>query len=203
MYSGQSVCFRTLIKEKKIQRERKEIEESFIVYTLDRRQLEYLDIEMNRHHMLHVDMLHNNHLNIFDLPNEILMIILNKLNMIDALYSLVDVNQRFNQLIFSYFYIHKLDMTFKSSFNYISSTNNQILDTICKKVLPRIHHQVYELIIEQHSIRHILHTLTYPKLYSLSLIKFEDEVLLNHLSGNYFTLSVIISTVLNLFDMKN
>ncbi len=118
MYSGQSVCFRTLIKEKKIQRERKEIEESFIVYTLDRRQLEYLDIEMNRHHMLHVDMLHNNHLNIFDLPNEILMIILNKLNMIDALYSLVDVNQRFNQLIFGYFYIHKLDMTFKSSFNY-------------------------------------------------------------------------------------
>ena len=156
---------------------------------------------MNRD-ILYIDTLHNNHLNILDLPNEILLIIFNKLNKIDALYSLVDVNQRFNQLIFDYLYISKLDMTFKSSEPYISSTNKQILDRICEKVLPRIHHQVNELIVEQRSIQHIMRTVTYPQLYSLSIIKFEDEVLSKYLLGNYFILFVLISIISNLFDIK-
>ena len=53
----------------------------------------------------------NNHLNILDLPNEILFIIFNKLNMVDVLYSLVDVNQRFDQLVLDPLYIRNLDMT--------------------------------------------------------------------------------------------
>lgn len=140
-----------------------------------------------------MDKSHNNRLNILDLPNEILLIIFNKLNMIDTLYLLVDVNRRFNQLIFNYLYFYKLDMTFKTSFKSISlAMNDQILDRICKKVLPRIHHQVTELIIEQRSIQHILHTVTYPQVYSLSLIEFEEEVLLNYLSGHFSILFALI-----------
>jgi hypothetical protein len=36
----------------------------------------------------------NKCLNILDLPDEILLVILNKMNMVDVLYSLIDVNQR-------------------------------------------------------------------------------------------------------------
>ncbi len=53
----------------------------------------------------------NNHLNILDLPNEIFVIIFNKLNMVDVLYSFVDINERFNRLIFDPLYIRNLDMT--------------------------------------------------------------------------------------------
>ncbi|CAF5114396.1 unnamed protein product, partial [Rotaria magnacalcarata] len=41
-----------------------------------------------------------NHPNIIDLPNEILLIIFNKLNTVDLLYSLVDINGRFEGLVF-------------------------------------------------------------------------------------------------------
>ncbi len=41
----------------------------------------------------------NNCLNILDLPDEILLIICSKMNIVDVLYSLVDVNQRFDRLV--------------------------------------------------------------------------------------------------------
>jgi len=53
----------------------------------------------------------NNRLSILDLPDEMLLNIFNKLNMIDG----------------------------------ISSTDNQILDRICEKILPRIYHQIDKL----------------------------------------------------------
>ena len=51
-----------------------------------------------------------NDINILDLPDEILLAIINKLNMIDILYSLVDVNQRFDRLVLDPLYIHHLDL---------------------------------------------------------------------------------------------
>ena len=42
----------------------------------------------------------NDNINILDLPDEMLLVIFNKLNMIDVLSSLVDVNERFNRLVF-------------------------------------------------------------------------------------------------------
>jgi hypothetical protein len=41
----------------------------------------------------------NNRLSILDLPDEMLLTIFNKLNMVDVLYSLVDVNERFDRLV--------------------------------------------------------------------------------------------------------
>jgi hypothetical protein len=130
-----------------------------------------------------------NHLHILDLPNEILFIIFNKLNMVDVLYSLVNVTPRFDQLVLDPLYVHNLDMTsmtMKSYFDLIYSIDNQVLDRICKNILPRIHHQVKELIVEQDSIERVLHTINYPQLYSLSLIDFQEEVLLKYLTGKLF-----------------
>jgi hypothetical protein len=141
--------------------------------------------------------LNKKHLNILDLPNEILCIIFNKLNMADVLYSLVDVCERFDQLIFDPLYIRSLDMTsmiMKSFFDRTFSIDNHILDRICENILPRIHHQVNELIIEQQSTERILHTISYPQLYSLSLVDFQAEKLLTLLTGKliYF---IFINTI--------
>ncbi|UJR29360.1 hypothetical protein I4U23_010572 [Adineta vaga] len=43
---------------------------------------------------------------------------------------------------------------------------------------------VDELIVEQNTMKHVLQTVSYPKLYSLSLMDFQQEVLLDHLKNN-------------------
>jgi hypothetical protein len=123
------------------------------------------------------------HMNILDLPNEMLLTISNKLNMIDVLYSLVDVNERFDRLVLDPLYIHHLDMTIKPWLGCVFSINKQVLDRICEKVLPRIYHQVNQVSVEPHSIQRILHTVNYPQLYSLSLVHFPEDILFQYLSG--------------------
>ena len=128
----------------------------------------------------------NNNINILDIPNEILLIIFNKLNTVDALYSLVDVNERFDRLVFDSLHIRNLDTTnivIKSYYDRTFSIDNNVLSKICEKILPRIHHQLNELIVEQNSIKHILLTVNYPQLYSLSLVNFQEEILFQYLTG--------------------
>jgi hypothetical protein len=127
----------------------------------------------------------NNNINILDIPNEILLIIFNKLNTVDALYSLVDVNERFDRLVFDSLHIRNLDTTsivIKSYYDRTSSMDNNVLSKICD-ILPRIHHQLKELVVEQNSIKHILLTVDYPQLYSLSLVNFQEEILFQYLTG--------------------
>ena len=127
-----------------------------------------------------------NNLNILDLPNEILLIISKKLNTVDALYSLVDVNERFDELVLDSLHIRNLDvvsMIIKSNFDRTISIDNRVLSRICEKILPRIHHQLNELTVEQHSMKRILLTVNYPQLYSLSLVNFQEEILFQYLTG--------------------
>ncbi|CAF2991688.1 unnamed protein product [Rotaria sp. Silwood2] len=125
-----------------------------------------------------------NHLNILDLPNEILAIIFNKLNMVDVFYSLVDVNDRFNRLIFYPLFIRHLDMIIDSSSHHVILMDKQI-SKICDNVLPRIHHQITQITVEPHSIRRIL-TFNYSHLYSLSLVNFPESMLYEYFIGMLF-----------------
>ncbi|CAF2529755.1 unnamed protein product [Rotaria sp. Silwood2] len=76
--------------------------------------------------------------------------------MVDILYSLMDINERLNRLVLDSLYIRNLDMTMKSSSDDTSSIPEQVLNRICKEVLPRIHHHVNKLTVESHSIKYIL-----------------------------------------------
>jgi len=131
--------------------------------------------------------LNNNSLNILDLPDEILFIIFQKLNMVDVLYSLVDVNQRFERLTLDSLYIRDLDITsimaFNSLYDETSSIDTQVLSRICEKILSRIHHQVHKLTVEEYSMQQILLAANYPQLYSLSLINFQEKTLHQYLTG--------------------
>ena len=145
---------------------------------------------MNTLYELDMNNLNNNHLNILDLPDEILFIIFKKLNMVDVLYSLVDVNRRFDRLALDSLYIRDLDMTtimnINSLYDQTSSIDTQVLSRICEKILPRIHHQVHKLTVEEYSMKQILLAANYPQLYSLSLINFQEEILYQYLTGIVF-----------------
>ncbi|CAF0954778.1 unnamed protein product [Rotaria sordida] len=130
----------------------------------------------------------NNPLNILDLPNEVLLNIISKLSFIDVFYSLVNINERFAQLSLDPLYIRHLDMTvvtMKSFFEYTFSVDDQVLSRICENILPQIHSQVNKLTIEQHSIERILLNASYPKLYSISFVNFQKDILLQYLTVRF------------------
>ncbi|CAF1293696.1 unnamed protein product [Rotaria sordida] len=156
---------------------------------------------------LDMNISNNNNLNILDLPNEILLIICNKLNNVDVLYSLVDITQRFDQLVLDSFYIRNLNMTsltMKSFYDRIYSIDNQVLERIYKNISPRIHHQINEHIVEQYSMERVLHTINYPQLYSLTLMDFSEEVLFNYLTSNRILRKLLIEQITCLkIDVKD
>ena len=108
-----------------------------------------------------------NSLNLLDLPNEVLLIIVKQLNMVDVLYSLVDVTERLDQLVLNPMYTRILDMTcvrMELLPDRVYSTDDHEGERICKNVLSLINHQVNELIVDQPSIKRVLHTTDYPQL---------------------------------------
>jgi hypothetical protein len=127
--------------------------------------------------------LSSNDINIFDLPDEMLRAIFNKLNMVDILYSLVDVNQRFNRLALDSLYIYHLDFVVKQSDIYNSSVDFNIIKGICKKILPRINEKVNKITVEPLSMERVLGAVHYPQLHSLSVINIQDKIFLQHLAG--------------------
>ncbi|CAF1537974.1 unnamed protein product [Rotaria sordida] len=128
----------------------------------------------------------NNRLNIHDLPNEILFIIASKLNIGDV-YSLISIDERFAQIILDPLYIRNMRnldttiVTMKSFFDYTFSMDDQVLSEICEKILPQIYLHVNKLTIEQNSMERIL-TVSYPQLYSLSLVNFQEKLLFQYLT---------------------
>jgi hypothetical protein len=137
--------------------------------------------------------LHNNRLNILDLPNEILFRIVKKLNIVDVFYSLVDIDERFFQMVLDPLYNRNLNMTvmtMNSFFDRTFSIDDQILSSICEKILPQIHGQINKLVVEQHSMEHIL-TMNYPQLYSLSLLNFQEKILFQYLTGILLKVNLI------------
>jgi hypothetical protein len=127
----------------------------------------------------------NIHPNIIDLPNEILFLIINKLNIEDVVYSLINLDQRFLQLVFDPLYIQNLNitvMTMNSYYNRSFSIHEQVLSRICENILPYIHNRIKKLVIEQQSIERIL-TFNYSQLYSLSLVNFNEGTLFQYLTS--------------------
>ena len=89
-------------------------------------------------------------------------------------------------------------MTMKSFFECVFSADDQVLSIICENILPQIYSQVNKLTVEQHSVERILLSTSYPKLYSISLVNFHEEILFQYLTGTI----LIVNFVLNIKIMK-
>ncbi|CAF1513366.1 unnamed protein product, partial [Adineta steineri] len=146
-------------------------------------------------------------LNILDLPDEILLIICNKMNIVDVLYSLVDVNQRFDRLVLDPLTIRNLDMTirtFESIYDGTFSIDDKILSRICDQILCRIYDQINTLTTEQYSIKRILRDANYPQLYSLSLINFEGKIFGQYLTDDSILRDLLSKQITHLnIDIRN
>ena len=140
-----------------------------------------------------------NKVGMIDLPDEIIYLILNKLNMIDVFYSLMDINRRFHRLVIDPLYIRRLNLTTNidnnASCDQISPIDTRAVSRICQRILPRIRHQVEQLLVEQNSIEEVF-AVSYPRLDSLSLINFEVEILHQYLTGIVLgSISIVISRI--------
>ncbi|CAF1684565.1 unnamed protein product [Rotaria magnacalcarata] len=110
-------------------------------------------------------------IHLLDLPNEILLTILKKLDNIDILYSLCGINnERLDILIQNIVSNNILDFVITSPMTDVK------LDRFCSYILPRSHHYIKKLILDTTSMERILLAGDYPNLTSLELFNFEQKI---------------------------
>jgi hypothetical protein len=120
---------------------------------------------------------------LIDLPNEILLIILQKLNNMDVLYSLLDVdNQRLDMIVQEKTFTNTLNFVLTTITDDVLSIADSILDRFCISILPKINYNVKSLILESESMERILLATDYPNLTELKLYNVND-----HIVSHYFT----------------
>lgn len=136
-----------------------------------------LTFEMNQHNMC-----------ILDLPDEILLIILKKLDNIDVLYSILGIDNRRLDVIAQ-------ENIFSDILNFVSisqstgeffSISGSVLNRFCIYILPRIHKNVKSLIVESASFESILRATNYPSLTKLEIFNFNQTIMSRYFLGMLF-----------------
>ncbi|CAF4437812.1 unnamed protein product [Rotaria socialis] len=121
---------------------------------------------------------------LLDLPNEILFIILKKLDNMYVLYSLFDVgNQRLDMIVQEKTFTKTLNFVVTTSFDDILSISDSMLNRFCINILPKINLNVKSLILESGSMERILLAADYPNLVELKLFNFNDKVVVPYFTG--------------------
>ncbi|CAF2998434.1 unnamed protein product [Rotaria sp. Silwood2] len=127
--------------------------------------------------------MNHSNINLLDLPNEILLIILKKLDNIDILYSLLDIdNQRLDIILQENIFTNTLNFVLTTLTDDIYSIADSILNRFCKNILPRIHYNVKSLILDSTSMEKILLASDYPNLTQLKLFNCNRKII-----SRYFT----------------
>ncbi|CAF1459984.1 unnamed protein product [Rotaria sordida] len=113
---------------------------------------------------------------ITDLPDELLIMIFKRLNNIEILQFLTNVNTRFNKIVRDSTFTNHLTLL-KCSFNHIIySLSDTILDKFCIEIIPQIKHNIKWLDIESLSMERILLAAKYPNLNGLGIFNINEEV---------------------------
>ncbi|CAF3792816.1 unnamed protein product [Rotaria sp. Silwood1] len=139
-----------------------------------------------------------------DLPDEILMIIGQKLNNFDVLYCLKGINQRIDSIVHDSTFTSRLSFVKWSKCNFIDLLHcDMILNRYCLQILPDIHDKIKWLDLEASSMKHILCATDYPNLNSLGLYNIDEESI-RYLSTNFndplllnFRSSTLLQLIIN------
>jgi hypothetical protein len=118
-----------------------------------------------------------------NIPDEILLLILNRLTNIEVLYSLIGVNVRLDKIASDSTFTEYLTLMKPSLNGVINSLDNSILDRFSSKMLPKIHHKIKWFNLESSSIERILLAADYPNLHGLSLFNIEHEIVVRLFGG--------------------
>jgi hypothetical protein len=121
---------------------------------------------------------------LLDLPNEILLIILKKLDSINVLYSFIDIGvERLELLAQDKIFTNTINLTSTDS-GHICSVNNSILDRFCIDILPQIQCSIRYLIVEATAMERLALTDDYPNLTKLKIFQFNKVVVSHYFTGN-------------------
>jgi hypothetical protein len=121
--------------------------------------------------------MNRSNVHLLDLPDEILLRILKKLNNVDVLYSLLDINNgRLNILA--------QENTFTNILKLVSC-DFSLIDRFCIDILPRIHHNVKCFIFDSFCMRRFLLATDYPNLTELKILHFKQKFALNDLTSKH------------------
>ena len=135
-------------------------------------------------------------ISINDLPDEIILMIWNKLNNLDILYSFVGVNQRLDRLVQDPLYTRSIQLA-ETIMNEYCSLPDSIIDRYCLNILPKIHQHIECLCLEPSSMERILVSNDYPRLHKITFTKISEDFVLRHFTGN------ISFSSFNTFQMKS
>ncbi|CAF4214909.1 unnamed protein product, partial [Rotaria sordida] len=139
--------------------------------------------------------------NLLDLPDEILLVILKKLNNIDVLYSFIDINnEHLNSLAYEKIFSDTLNFV---SIDNVSAIDQEKLDRFCKDILPKIHENVKCFILQPISMECILHAADYRNLTELKLFNFTQEVVLNYFTNQSSIRYIFQEKITNLIIANN
>jgi hypothetical protein len=124
---------------------------------------------------------------LLDLPDEVLLIILRKLDCVDKLYSLERINKRLDEMVVSKCNTSIIDLATNFITNDADLTLDIILDRFCSHILHRIHHNVESFILTGISMERVLLACEYPNLHNLNIANFEADSAIRHLTGMNIT----------------
>jgi hypothetical protein len=129
-------------------------------------------------------------IHLLDLPNEILFLILKKLENVDVLYSLLGINnQRLDIIAQEQIFTNTLNfVSISQSNDEICSISDSILDRFCISILPRIQENVKSLIIESDSMECILRAGIYLNLTELKIFNFNNAIASRYFMGKILML---------------
>ncbi|CAF3384683.1 unnamed protein product [Rotaria socialis] len=125
-----------------------------------------------------------NQSNLLDLPTEILLIILKKLDNMDILYSLSGVdNQQLDSILQENTFTNNLKFVIITLTDDILSSADPVLNRFCIDILPKIHYSVKSLILDSISMEKILLAGDYPNLTQLKLFNFNENIVSRYFTG--------------------
>ncbi|CAF1402746.1 unnamed protein product [Rotaria sordida] len=110
-----------------------------------------------------------------DLPDELLLIIFTKLNVIDLFNSLAGINQRLDIILHDPAITNHLTLFKHSSDDLIHPLDDKILDRFCLQILPEIHDKIKWLNLELSSMERIFQVANYPNLSKLGLYNIDES----------------------------
>ena len=118
---------------------------------------------------------------LMQLPDELLLIILKKLDNVDVLLSLMGSNPRFDRIICDPCFTTEIDLI-RSNDDERCAEMNTVIDRFCSDILPRIHHQIKWLKVQSTSIERLLLAADYSNLSQLDIF-IPHEERLRHFNG--------------------
>jgi hypothetical protein len=129
-----------------------------------------------------------------DLPNEILIIILKKLDNVDVLYSLYGINKRLNSITEDNTFTNTLKLVSTSSTDNFCSIPDRMLNRFYTSILPKIDHNIKTLVLESSSMENILHAANYPNLSEIKIFNFNKSIVSRYFRGKLTFLKIKINT---------